>query len=65
MAIPAAVKAAVTVVTNPTLLIIIGGIILGVVIAVIAPIAILLGVVDAGRKSTGTPRRCWRGSRPT
>jgi hypothetical protein len=48
MAIPIAVKVAVTVVTNPKLLKIGGGIILGVIIAIIAPIAILLGVLDAG-----------------
>jgi hypothetical protein len=50
MAIPVAVKAAVTVVTNPKLLKIIGGIVLGIIIAVIAPIAILLGVIDAGQQ---------------
>ena len=48
MAIPVAVKAAVTVVTNPKLLKIIGGILLGVIIMIIAPIAVLLGVIEAG-----------------
>jgi hypothetical protein len=48
MAIPVAVKVAATVVTNPKLLKIIGGIVLGIIIAIIAPIAILLGVMDAG-----------------
>jgi hypothetical protein len=50
MAIPAAVKAAATVVTNPKLLKIIGGIILGVIIMIIAPIAVLIGVINAGQQ---------------
>lgn len=50
MAIPVAVKAAVTVVTNPKLLKIIGGIVLGIIIAIIAPIAVMLGVLGAGTK---------------
>jgi hypothetical protein len=48
MAIPVAVKAAATVVTDPKLLKIVGGILLGLVIIIIAPIAILLGVGDVG-----------------
>jgi hypothetical protein len=50
MAIPAAVKAATTVVTNPKLLKIVGGILLGIIIIIIAPIAVLLGVIDAGQQ---------------
>jgi hypothetical protein len=47
MAIPVAAKAAMAAVTSPKLLKIIGGAILGVIIAIIAPIAVLLGVMDA------------------
>jgi hypothetical protein len=46
MAIPAAVKAATTVVTNPKLLKIVGGIILGIIIIIIAPISIHLTISD-------------------
>lgn len=49
MAIPVIAKVAVTVVTNKKLRRIAGGIILGVIIIVIAPIAILLGVMDTGQ----------------
>lgn len=45
MAVPVVVaRAAVAVVTNPKLLKIVGGIILGIIIVIIAPIAILLGI---------------------
>jgi hypothetical protein len=50
MAIPVAVKAVTTVVTNPKLLKIIGGILLGVIIIIVAPIAVMLGVMDAGQQ---------------
>jgi len=49
MAIPAAAKVAITVLTDKRLLKIAGGIILGVIIIIIAPIAILLGVMDTGQ----------------
>ncbi|MCL2344220.1 MAG: M23 family metallopeptidase [Firmicutes bacterium] len=50
MAVPVVVvKAAVAVVTNPKLLKIVGGIILGIIIVIIAPIAILLGVMNTGQ----------------
>ena len=49
MAIPIAVKAAVSVVTDPKLRKVIGGLILGVVIVIIAPIAILLGMMEGGQ----------------
>lgn len=49
MAIPVIAKVAVTVVTNKKLRRIAGVIILGVIIIVIAPIAILLGVMDTGQ----------------
>lgn len=45
----AAVKAAVAVVTDKKLRKIVGGIILGIIIVIIAPIAILLGIMDAGQ----------------
>jgi hypothetical protein len=47
-AVVAAAKAAVAVVTDPKLRKIVGGIILGIIIVIIAPIAILLGVMDTG-----------------
>ena len=45
----AAAKAAATVVTNPKLLKIVGGIVLGTVIIILAPIALLLGILGAGQ----------------
>ena len=47
MAIPVAVKVAVTVVTDKKLRKIVGGILLGIIVLIIAPIAVLLGVGDA------------------
>jgi len=47
-AVAAAVKAAVAVVTDKKLRKIVGGIILGVIIIIVAPIAILLGIGDVG-----------------
>ncbi len=49
MAIPVAAKVAITVLTDKRLLKIVGGIILGIIIVIIAPIAILLGVMDTGQ----------------
>lgn len=45
----AAVKAAVAVITDKKLRRIVGGIILGIIIVIVAPIAILLGIMDAGQ----------------
>lgn len=45
----AAVKAAVAVVTDKKLRKIVGGIILGIIIVIVAPVAVLLGVMDAGQ----------------
>ena len=47
MAIPVAAKVAITVVKDKKLRKIVGGIILGIIICIVAPIAILLGVGDA------------------
>ncbi|MFA6730004.1 MAG: hypothetical protein WC152_01055 [Candidatus Izemoplasmatales bacterium] len=49
MAIPVAAKAVVTVLTDKKLRKIVVGIILGIIIIIIAPIAILLGVMDTGQ----------------
>jgi len=48
MAIPVAAKIAVTVVTDKKLRKIVGGILLGIIVLIIAPIAILLGIGDVG-----------------
>jgi len=48
-AVAAALKAAAAVVTDKKLRKIVGGIILGVIIVIVAPIAILLGIGDAGQ----------------
>lgn len=45
----AAVKAAVAIITDKKLRKIVGGIILGIIIVIVAPVAILLGVMDAGQ----------------
>ena len=49
MAIPVAAKIAVTILTDKKLRRIVCGIVLGVVIVIIAPIAILLGIMDTGQ----------------
>ena len=56
MAIPAAAKVVITVLTDKKLRKIVGGIILGIIIVIIAPIAILLGIMDTGQKLTGPIR---------
>jgi hypothetical protein len=54
MAIPAASKVVITVLTDKKLRKIVGGIILGIIIVIIAPIAILLGIMDTGQKLNWT-----------
>lgn len=54
MAIPAAAKVVITVLTDKKLRKIVGGIILGIIIVIIAPIAILLGIMDTGQKLNWT-----------
>lgn len=49
MAIPAAAKIIVTVLPNKKLRKIVGGIILGIILVVVVPIAILLGIMDTGQ----------------